>query len=173
MDKKECYYLGKITKLFGFKGELTLFLDVDSPEDYKQLDSVFIEINKQLLPFFIDKIRFQDNKAVATFADISAEDAERLVGKELYLPLSCLPKLTGNKFYFHEVINFKVIDNERGEIGVLESVLDFPAQAIFQIKFGDKEILLPVIDSVIEKVDRENQTLYVNSPAGLIDLYLS
>jgi 16S rRNA processing protein RimM len=38
------------------------------------------------------------------------EDADAIMGNDIYLPLKMLPKLTGNKFYFHEVIGFEVED---------------------------------------------------------------
>ena len=43
---------------------------------------------------------------------------------------------------------------------------------LFQIMNGDTEILIPILDQIIEKVDRENKTIYISAPAGLIDIYL-
>ncbi len=37
---------------------------------------------------------------------------------------------------------------------------------------GDKEILIPVVDPVIKKVDRDQRTIFIEAPKGLIDLYL-
>ena len=172
MTKDECYYLGRITKPFGFKGEMVLFLDVDEQEEYAGLDSVFVEMKNGLVPYFIKSLRFSGNKAIATFEDLTPEEASALAGRDMYLPLDLLPKLTGNQFYFHEVKGFRVIDDERGDIGVIESVIEYPAQPLFQIFNGDKEILIPVIDEVIERVDREAKTIYISAPNGLIDLYM-
>jgi 16S rRNA processing protein RimM len=71
---------------------------------------VFVECNKHLVPFFIIapykndflRIRFEDMN--------TEEDADAIMGNDIYLPLKMLPKLTGNKFYFHEVIGFEVED---------------------------------------------------------------
>ena len=52
MEIKDCFQLGKITKPFGYKGEVVFFLDVDEPMDYAEMDSVFIEIGGKLLPYF-------------------------------------------------------------------------------------------------------------------------
>lgn len=172
MTKDECYYLGRITKPFGFKGEMVLFLDVDEQEEYAGLDSVFVEMKNGLVPYFIKSLRFSGNKAIATFEDLTPEEASALAGRDMYLPLDLLPKLTGNQFYFHEVKGFRVIDDEHGDIGVIESVIEYPAQPLFQIFNGDKEILIPVIDEVIERVDREAKTIYISAPNGLIDLYM-
>ena len=172
MTQDECFQLGKITKPFGYKGQVIFFLDVDSPEDYTDLDSVFVEVKGLLIPYFIKGISINGNKAVVTFEDIDAKEAQSLIGCDLYLPLDVLPELTGNKFYFHEVIGWRVIDSEKGDIGNIQSVIDFPAQPLFQIMKNDKEILIPVIDPVIKNVNREEKTIYITAPNGLIDLYL-
>ena len=103
MDIKDCYYLGRITKPWGTKGQLMLFLDVDNPEEYASLDSAFVETKGQLVPVFFAIDQMNGNKAVATLEDTTPDEAAKLVGHELYLPLTLLPKLTGNQFYFHEV----------------------------------------------------------------------
>ena len=43
MQKKDCFYLGIIAKLHGFKGEVSLFLDVTNPEDYLTLDEKYFQ----------------------------------------------------------------------------------------------------------------------------------
>lgn len=173
MTKDECYYLGRVTKPFGFKGEMVLFLDVDSPDDYATLDSVFVEMKNGLVPYFIKSLRINGNKAVALFEDLTAEQAAALAGHDMYLPLDLLPKLTGNQFYFHEVKGFRVVDDQYGDIGVIESIIEYPAQPLFQIMNGTTEILIPVIDQVIKEVDRDNKTIYISAPNGLINLYMS
>ncbi|MBR1517527.1 MAG: 16S rRNA processing protein RimM [Bacteroidales bacterium] len=172
MTKDQCYQLGKITKPFGFKGQVVFFLDVDDPLSYAELDSAFVEIKGNLVPHFFQIININGNKAVVQFDDLTPQEATSLVGCDLYLPLSLLPKLTGNQFYFHEVVGFHVVDKTHGDIGTIRTVIDYPAQPLFQIFKNDTEILIPVIDSVIDKVDRENRTIYISAPNGLIELYL-
>ncbi|WP_318309328.1 ribosome maturation factor RimM [Flagellimonas crocea] len=95
-----------------------------------------------------------------------------LIGSELYLPLTILPPLKDNKFYFHEVIGFTVLYKGHRD-GVTESINNSASQDLFEIKKGDKELLIPVSDDIIKKVDRENKTIFVKTPEGLVDLYLS
>ena len=67
MTKEECYLLGKITKPFGFKGQVIVFLDVDTPSDYEELDSAFVEVKGTLVPYFFHVDNLNGNKATITF----------------------------------------------------------------------------------------------------------
>ena len=126
-----------------------------------------------MLSFFIKKIRINLNNAVVEFEDFnSIEKSQKLLKSSLYLPIDMLPKLKGKKFYFHEVINFKVIDKEKGFIGNIVSIIDNPNNPLFLIMFEGKEILIPLNDKFIQKVDRDNQTIEIEAPEGLIDIYL-
>jgi 16S rRNA processing protein RimM len=174
MEKDDFFYLGKILSTHGNSGQLVVFLDVDNPEKYSELESVYVDLDHERVPFFITGIEFrQGKKALVRFEDVnSMDDAEPYCGRKLYLPASMLPKLTGNRFYHHEVTGFTVIDEQHGNIGVIESVLEMPTQSLFQIRFGTKEILVPVTDDILLKVDRRKREIRIDAPPGLIELYL-
>jgi 16S rRNA processing protein RimM len=174
MRKEDCFYLGKIAKKFSFKGEVLAYLDTDEPELYENLESVFVECNKHLVPFFIENASFHKNDFLRIrFEDVTTEEeAEALLGNDLYLPLSMLPKLTGNKFYFHEVIGFEVEDQRLGVVGKIQSINDSTAQPLFEVLHNGVEILIPMIDHFLVKIDRENKKVVMNLPEGLIEMYL-
>jgi 16S rRNA processing protein RimM len=174
MRKEDCFYLGKIAKKFSYKGEVLAWLDTDDPGYFEDMESVFVELNKHLVPFFIEKSRLHKNDFLRIqFEDMDSEEAaDRIMGCDIYLPLTMLPKLEGDKFYFHEIIGFTAHDKRLGDIGIIVGVNDTSAQSLFEIKKGDIEILVPMIDNFIVKVDRENKTIFLDTPDGLVDLYL-
>jgi 16S rRNA processing protein RimM len=174
MRKEDCFYLGKIAKKFSFKGEVLVYLDTDEPELYENLESVFVEYNKHLVPFFIESSSLHKNDFLRVhFEDINSEtEAENLLGSDLYLPLNMLPKLSGNKFYFHEVIGFQVEDKRLGNVGEIQSINDTTAQPLFEVTKDGVEILIPMIDHFLVKVDRENKKVIMDLPEGLIEMYL-
>ena len=174
MNKDDFYYLGKILKTHGSKGQVLVHLDVDDPETYHKLESVYLDLHGERIPFFIASLELKHNrKAVMKFQDFDTiEDTESLQGLEMYLPITELPSLKGNQFYYHEIIGFQVIDQNHGNIGVIDNILELPHQSLFQIRHGEKEILIPIVDDIIQKVDRRKKLLMIETPAGLIEIYL-
>lgn len=174
MRKEDCFYLGKIAKKFSFKGEVLLYLDTDEPELYEEMESVFVEFNKNLVPFFIESSSLYKNDFLRVkFEDVDSEaDADEIMGCGVYLPLSMLPKLEGNQFYFHEVIGFEVVDKRLGAVGIIQSINDSTAQPLFEVLNGTTEILIPMIDNFLVEIDRKNKKVIMDLPEGLIEMYL-
>ena len=174
MNKDDFYYLGKIIKPFGNKGKVVVLLDVDKPSRYTKLESVYLDLDPERVPFFIQSIELiGGRRALIRFEDVnSPDDAAVYTGRDMYLPLSSLPPLKGKKFYYHEVLGFSVFDEHHGAIGTLVKVMDLPRQSLLQIDHGGKEILIPLVDEIIVKVDRKKKALHIRAPEGLIEFYI-
>ncbi|WP_340075761.1 ribosome maturation factor RimM [Leptobacterium sp. I13] len=175
MKKEDCFYLGKIVKKYSYKGEVLVKLDTDEPQQYESMESVFVALGNNLVPFFIEAASLhKSNLLRIKFEGVTnEEEADHLMKSELYLPLEFLPKLSGNKFYFHEVIGFEIEDIHFGKVGSITAINDSTAQTLFEIDNGGKALLLPMNDDIIKKVDRTNKKIIVEAPEGLIDLYLN
>src|SRR5688572_2178442 len=132
MELSQCFNLGYVVKAIGLKGDCSIHLDVDDANRYKKLESVFIEINKQLIPFFIESIVIkQNNFAQVKFKNITTQDqAEQLCGNTLFLPLSALPPLDENNFYFHELDGYTIVDGTHGDIGTIKEVTDYGSSMV-------------------------------------------
>jgi len=174
MELKDCYFIGHISRKHGYKGDLLVKLDVDDPSRYKKLESVFLDRKGRLIPFFMSSCKLtQKGFLHVHFEGIDTEiEAERLCKSGLYLPLSFLPPMKGNKFYYHEIVGYKVIDRSFGDVGIMKEVVNEAVQPLFCIKNGEKEVLIPIVDSIIDEIDRVNKHLYLTCPEGLIEVYL-
>lgn len=173
MNKEDSFELGYIMKPHGINGEVVAFFDVDNPDDYINLESVFIEINNKLVPFFIDSIRISGKKVFVKFEDIkSIAQAETLKNAALYLSLNQLPELSEEQYYFHELPGLSVIDKNLGELGIVESIFELPHQNLISMMYQGKEVLIPMTDEIIKKVNRRKKELIVELPDGLLDIYL-
>lgn len=176
MNKADCFNLGYVAKLHGYKGEVSLFFDTNHPEEYSSINLVYIDLDDILTPFFITQIEM-GNKGFAKvkFEGVDTEsDAKSILKKGLFLPLEMLPKLTGINFYDFEIIGFKVIDEQYGEVGIVSEVLDYQNNPILQVQNLEKgkEVLLPLNSNLIQKVERDKKQLHIQTVQGLIELYL-
>ncbi|KMQ62372.1 ribosome maturation factor RimM [Chryseobacterium sp. BLS98] len=173
MRKEDCYLLGKITRRHGLAGNVILKLDTDQPELYNKLESIFVEINGLLVPFFIAKTSWSKNDALnIAFKNSSEALVDQSLGKSVYLPLASLPKLSGKQFYYHEIIGFDILDENGKECGVIRSVNDQTAQNYFVTNLDGKEVVIPIIKDWILEVNREERFIKMQLPEGLIDVFL-
>ncbi len=173
MTKDKCFYVGKIVKTHGLKGEVTLRIDNEQFDDIEELNYFLIDVNDHLIPYFIEDIAYHSNKAFVLFQDLKTlEAANQFVGKSAYLPLELLPEKVGNDFYSHEVVGYIVVDEEKGELGNVNEIIEYPTQSIIQIIKDGKEILIPIHDDILKDVNREERKIYIKAPNGLIDMYL-
>jgi 16S rRNA processing protein RimM len=174
VNKQSCFELGYIAKPFGLKGQVTAVFDVDNPNIYKKLESVFVETDGTLIPFFVQELKMDHQGRITLhFEDVSDVDqAGDLKGCKLFLPLDMLPKSKGEDIYLHEYLGLQVIDDGI-ELGKIVDYNEASAQVILVMEYQSKEVLFPLIEQVVTKVDKEANKLFVQLPEGLLDVYLS
>jgi 16S rRNA processing protein RimM len=173
MLKEECFFLGTIVGKYSFRGEILAKLDTDQPDAYLNQNALLVDTPQGLVPYFVQRSQLHKSSLLRVkFEGVDTEkEAEDLLQKKLYLPLEMLPKLEGNQFYFHELIGFKAFDQSKTEIGVIKSINDSGPQALFVIDSDGTEILIPVHDHFIEKLDREQKEIHLNLPDGLLEIF--
>lgn len=175
MKKEDCFYFGYIVKPIGYEGVFAVKAETDNLNRYSNLTSIFIDLNGTLTPFFISSAQVKDKEIIWLKAEgfNNTEDIQNLIRKEVYLPLNLLPELKGNKFYYHEIVGFTVFDEVHGDIGKIKDVIELPHQTILQIMKGYTEILVPLNNEILIDLNRENKSLKINAPEGLIEIYLN
>ena len=174
MNKDNFYSLGKITKTSGYKGSLMFFFDVDNIHNYKDLSSLFIKIDNNFIPFFIEELSIKSpQKAFVKLQGVDDQTrAENLVNYKTYLSYELLHQDEKDRLSTHRIIGYQVVDTHKGAIGELIEIQDQGAQSIFVIVFNEKEILIPLHEDFIQKEDHAQKILYLDTPEGLIDLYI-
>lgn len=173
MRKEDCYFLGKITRRHGLQGNVFLKLDTDQPEMYQKLNSILVEINGLLVPFFVAKQSWsKGDTLIISFKNSTEALVDQSLGKDVYMPLSTLPKLTGNKFYYHEVVGFEIREEDGKTCGTIVSINDQTAQHYFYLDLAGKQIVIPIIKDWILELNREEKYLKMTLPEGLMDVFL-
>ena len=169
------FELGHIAKLHGFKGEVSLFLDVTNSDSYLAISLVYLDIDGNATPFMITNRKLM-NKGfmVVKFEGVNNEQqAQKLIRKKVYLPEVALQSLDEHSFYDHEIIGFQVIDRAYGPIGNVISVIDHASNPLLQIDNRGKEILVPLNLELDKIIDRDESKIWISTPDGLLDIYLT
>ena len=172
MRKEDCFFLGTVVAKYSFKGEVLIKLDTDDPETYLSLQSFLLEDESHLIPCFTTKVQLHKSQLLRVSVEgvNSEKQADLMIGKSVYLPLDQLPKLDDDQFYFHEIIGFKVIDSVQGPIGIITGVNDASSQILLEVEHNDKQILIPLVDELIQQLDKQKKQIYLSIPEGLLDL---
>lgn len=174
MTQEEAFYIGYITKTKGLKGEVQLFFEYDEP-GLLDLDVVFAEINGKMVPFFVSSCKLQQNNTGNLyFDDVDHIDkAQALVKKKIYLPLSKMPDRSDDDFHYNDLKGFMVSDETKGELGEIIEVNEYPQQFVATVLYNGTEIMFPLNEDMIVEIDEDEETLLVDLPEGLLDIYLS
>ncbi len=173
IDLKHCTELGSITKTHGVQGQVALH--TNSFENIESMEWVFIEQDGLPVPFFVSEFRETTAEMVLlTLDDVFNQDAaSELINSKVWIPREALsaaePSL--NLADSQSCIGYTVIDQQLGELGILDAILDFDQNPLLQVKNGRTEILIPLQSEFILDIDDRSQTIRVNTPEGLVDLY--
>lgn len=174
MNIEEAFYIGYITKTKGLKGEVQLYFEYDAPE-LLDLDVVFAEISGKMVPFFVSTYKLHTNSTGNFyFDDVDHIDkAQPLLKKKIYLPLTKMPDRSDDDFHYNDLKGFIVSDETHGELGEIIEVNEYPQQFVATVLYQNKEILFPLNDDMIVEIDEDEETILVDLPEGLLDLYIN
>lgn len=173
MQLDDYFEIGYILKPHGLNGAVNIRMDADDPMKYKGMESVIVKIGNNLVPFFVKQLKINGKKGILHLEDVnSKEGADELKSCLLLLPLDQLPKLSGNQFYYHDVIGYKVVDHNIGGLGVIENIFTDGNQDLISMKYKGKEVLIPVSDDVVSRADHSKKEVHVMLPTGLLEIYL-
>ncbi len=168
------FHLGKVIKSHGLQGDVLCFLDTDQPAAYSKLKGVFLEMNQHLLPFFIKRIKVMGEEAIVSFEDIQTVDqANKLKGSDIYLPLDKLPKPGKNEFYWHDLLGCELIDEELGTLGTVEDVMETSGHHLLSFTYQGNEVLFPFVKEFVKEFDLTTKKVQIHLPEGLLDIYLT
>ncbi|MDW8466931.1 MAG: ribosome maturation factor RimM [Chloroherpetonaceae bacterium] len=74
-------------------------------------------------------------------------------GYSLFIDETQLVRLGKNQAYIHELIGLQAVDTQGKLIGVLTDVLTLPSCDAYQIRYGEREVLIPALAEFVEEVD--------------------
>jgi len=173
MIREETISLGSVIKIHALKGELLLETELNLDENQIDTEWVFLEYQGQLVPFFVEYLNPSgSSNAYLKVEDISSIDqAREWLGRGVFIPSSSITRVKPKAPSIHVLQGFQVIDEKTGPLGKVNAILELQNNPLIQILEDEKEILIPLSDSIILSIDHKKRILHIRAPEGLIDLY--
>jgi len=171
MQKENCFLVGTVFKLHGYKGDVTIYNNNEIPLNFNTLNFFLIEDKNSLVPFFITKARHKKkNIILVKFEDVnSEEEALRILKRDAYLPSKLFPKhkkeISENQF-----IGFKVLDINLGDLGKINYINSQTPQQLIYVSKDGKEFCFPMHEQFVKGVDSKKKVMEVEIPEDFLNL---
>ena len=162
IKKEEVYKIGRIGKAHGIKGEVSFNFD-DDVFDRVDAEYLVLEVDGILVPFFMEEYRFRsDSTALVKFEDIETQDrARELTNCDVYFPRDLVDDE-------EEVLTYSFIDASTDKkVGTIASVDESTLNILFELEEGT---LIPASEELITDIDKENKTITIALPEGILEL---
>ena len=173
MEFKTSGPLGKVLKTHGKQGELIISSEQNFPENFQKMESLFIEVNEQVVPFFLERVIIKTlTTAIIKLEDVDTlEEARGLTDLNWHLPGKSLPKEPSPQMVDLEKLNgFTLIDQHDQEVGVIEGYQDIPSNALLEVRHHENLVDVPVNEETVYYIDPQKKILKIEIPEGLLDL---
>lgn len=168
--------IGKFLKTHALKGELNMYIDIDSDfisEGYPlvvRLDGIFV-------PFYVATARPKATFTMLVRLDgvSSEEEARKFVNHEVYALRSDLAEFLGcDEEELEEdtgnLLGYKAFADDGTPIGTVEDIDDSTENVLLIISRDGDTIYVPAADEFITAVDDDARTVTLSLPEGLVDL---
>jgi 16S rRNA processing protein RimM len=170
----EYFKIGKLVAVHGLKGELVLKHDLGKKTSLKGLQNIFIEErNKSFLPWFIESTTVKSETEIYLKLEgvDTREAAAKLSPKEVWLTEQDFKKHAAKSSPVN-LLGYKII-NGKEELGEILEVIEQPHQLLCRLEIDSKEVLIPLHEGSLQKVDHKKKLVLVDLPEGLLDVYLA
>ncbi len=163
--------LGKIVGTFGIKGEVKIYPLTNYKEMFLDFKSLLVNEGDGFKKINIIKARIKKNTVITLLEDIvSIEQAQELIGKEIFIEENELPELDENEEYVYRLLGMKVYLENKEYLGSIIDVFDNGAHNIYVIQDQNgKEIMIPVLVETIITRDFDEGMMVVKILPGLLD----
>ena len=160
--------LGKIVNTHGIRGEVKIQPWCDDPAIFDELEYIYLDNEK----YYIERSRFHKNCEIVKLEGIDdINRAELFRNKIVTIEREALGELPEGTYYMVDILDLPVKTADGTILGVIDDIIKTGSNDVYVLKetFNGKQILIPVIDSVVKKVDIDEGYVLVELMKGLID----
>lgn len=162
--------VGKVVNTHGVKGELKVMPMTSDLSRFEYLYFVTVKQDGEYREYRVKNCRLHKKFVLVSLNGVeNMNEAEKFKGLELLVHRRHAKPLDEDEFYICDIIGMEVYEGDT-LLGILTDVLETGSNDVYVITDSNKkEILIPAIKSVVEKVDLENMRMHVKIPEGLLD----
>lgn len=169
----EYFKIGRLVAVHGLKGELVLKHELGKKTSLKGLPAIFIEEKKNtFLPWFIESAKIKSgNEIYIKLEGVDVREAAlKLTQKHVWLPESDFKKFVV-KSAPANLLGY-TITNNKVPLGEILELIEQPHQLLCRLEIKGKEVLIPLHEQTLQKINHKNKEIVVDLPDGLLDIYL-
>jgi len=168
--------IGKLGGAHGVRGEIRVFPITDDVRRFHTISECMLlaPSEKPVREIKVSGKRFTGDTVLLTFEGVSDRDeAQKLTGLFLAVKRADAVPLEPGRYFITDLIGCRVVDGERGDLGVLADVLQTAgANDVLVVKRGGKQdLLIPFLHAIVKEVDVFSGKISVILPDGLYEIY--
>jgi len=169
MTREDCILLGSIAKTHGVRGELIIRTASNSFDLKQDWESIFLQIEGILVPFFISTLRsFKSDEWVVKFDWYEDKtQADKLCGLPVWIQKEFMDPVE-EEVFLDELIGFDFKDKASGKSGQIADFMDIPDNPVFEVEIDGKKNLVPAREEFILEVNTKKKAILFELPEGLI-----
>jgi 16S rRNA processing protein RimM len=173
VEKNGFIPVGKVIGVHGLKGTTKVYSYAESLSVFEPNSSILLKsAGGRREIYYINWVKPHPRGILLALKDITNRDqAQNLVGCEILIERTKLPELENGAFYWCDIIGLSVFSSEGEYLGRVASIIATGSNDVYVVKdpdnSKDREILIPAIESVVQEIDLERQTMRVVLPEGL------
>jgi 16S rRNA processing protein RimM len=172
MGEPRLVAVGRIVRTHGIRGAVQVFaygdtlgglgsgvvLTVRDPASHGEstLTPVEVKSHGKLLLIHFEELHDMD-------------EAQPLVGGDLYLAEDQLSPLEEGEYYHYQLIGLRVFTVAGKPVGTLKSIMEAGSHDVYVVDRQGGEALIPAVDAIIREIDLEGRRMVIDPPEGLID----
>jgi 16S rRNA processing protein RimM len=169
-EKKGYALIGKIVGVHGVKGTHKIRSYAESLEIFKSGSSILIRNNRELETICeINWVKPHTGVPLLSLKGVTGRhQAESMVGSDLFIKKSELPQLEEGTYYWFDLIGIDVYTTQEEYLGRIASIVKTGSNDVYVVNNGEKEILIPALETVVLDIDLGKKQMRVDLPEGLI-----
>ncbi len=163
--------IGTVVSKHGYKGDIKINISPFNLNNFLDLTHLFIELDGCFIPFSINEMRsFSKNVLILKLKEINSEkEVDEIIHKNIYVDSTKIESIKDSGFFYNDLINFNVFKDSQ-KIGTIENINTELPQAVFEIKYDSRLVLVPIHKDLIKEIDKENNIIHLDIPDGLLEI---